>query len=190
MRTLTAPALALLQRYNDSTPMAIVFEADLTSPLLLAMARFDLTLGASVYLGARGLGRIEAVSDGPGDRAVLQMEFSGIHPDNVAIALAEPVQGREFRIYTAFFDPVTYTLVQKHRRHTGWLDTMDVARLDGSCVISATGQSADVDFLRASGSLWTDAEQQRLFPGDLGWQYVAAQVDQRVVFPSREYFRK
>lgn len=187
MISLLPATLALIQRYNDRVPLILVFEADLSTTLRLAMARFDVTLGSDVYLGARGLGRIGAMQTGNGQSA-LDLEFSGVSAANRGLALSEPVQGRECRIYAAFFDPDAGTLTEKLLTFTGWLDNFVITTEGGTSTITAQAVNIDDDLLRPAGSEWTDAEQQRLFPGDLGWQYVTSQVEQRVVFPSREYF--
>lgn len=189
MLSVLPATLALLQRYNDRVPLVLLFEADLTTTLRLAMLRHDLTLGSDVYLGARGLGRIGSMPlGGSDDGAALDLEFSGVSATNRGLALSEPVQGRECRIYSAFFDPDTSAIVEKHLRFVGTLDNFVITTDGNTSTITAQAVSVDDDLLRPSGSEWTDAEQQRLFPGDLGWQYVTSQVEQRVQFPAREYF--
>jgi hypothetical protein len=191
MRAYAAGTMTLIAQHAGVVPMIVLWEADFDSTTLrLAQHRANVTIGGNTYLGARGLGKMDTVTDGPGDRQVYRFELSGAIPDNVSLAVAEPVQGRPFRIYAALFDPTTYALVEKAQRVTGTLNAFTVAKEKGKAVISATAQGNDVDLYRASGSMWSNAEQQRLFPGDLGWQFCAAQVEQQIVFPAASYFRK
>jgi hypothetical protein len=188
MRTLSAPALAALA--GGTLPICLLVEMDLTVPLYLNSANIDLTLGGATYLGSKGLGKVEAIRETPAEVAQLKFEISGVPSTSVALALAEPVQGKAVRVKRAIFDPATYQVLDIRQRWAGTLDVMGLSDSADSATISVTAEHAGIDLLRPVTSLYTHSEQQRLAPGDLAFQFVSDQADQRVVWPSARWGRQ
>jgi hypothetical protein len=188
MRTLSAPALAVIA--GRVVPMAVLVEMDLTSSLYLNSANIDLALNGTTYLGTKGLGKIEAIRETPAEVAQLKFEISGVPSAQIALALAEPVQGKAGRIKFAIFDPATYQIVDTRLRWSGKLDVMTISDGPTMATISVTAEHAGIDLLRPVSSIYSNAEQQRLAPGDLFCQYVSDQAEQRIVWPAASWGRK
>jgi hypothetical protein len=188
MRTLSTPALNALE--GASLPICLLVEMDLTAPLYLNSAGIDLTLNGATYLGTKGLGRVEAIRETPAEVAQLKFEISGVPSASLALALAEPVQGKAVRVKRAIFDPATYQVLDIRQRWAGTLDVMAISDGADSATITVTAEHAGIDLLRPVTSLYTHAEQQRLAPGDLAFQYVSDQADQRVVWPAASWGRR
>lgn len=186
MRTLSTAAAAAMAA--ASVPLALLVEMDLSSPLNLNTSNLDLVVSGTTYYGTKGLGRIGALQDTAAELRGLQFELSGVPSDLLSLALTEPVQGKAVRIKTAVFDPDTYAALDVRLRWAGRLDVMAVNDGEQSATISVTAEHAGIDLVRPASSLYTDAEQQRLAPGDLFLQFLAEQVEQRVVWPAREFF--
>ena len=188
MRSLSTAALAALQ--SNPLPIAVLVEMDLSSPLNLCTAGLDMTVAGVTYLGAAGLGRIDAIQDSPAEIKALSFELSGVPSSQISLALSEPVQGKAVRIKTLLFDPSTYQPIEARLRWQGRCDVMAISDGPTSATIKVSAEHCAVDLLRATVSYWSDAEQRRLFGGDPSLQYVADQVEQRIVWPAASYFRK
>jgi hypothetical protein len=188
MRTLTAAALAALQR--SPIPLAVLVEMDLAAPLRLNTASLTLGINGITYYGTQGLGKIEAVQDSPAEIKPLKFELSGVPSAMIAVALAEPVQGKEARIKLAIYDPDIYQLLDVRQRWAGLLDVMAIEDGPVTATLQVTAEHAGLDLIRPLTSLYSDAEQRRLVPGDPGLQYMADQVDMRVVWPAASWGRR
>ena len=188
MRTLSVASLAALQ--SSPCPLALLVEMDLTVPLNMNTSSLLLTLNGIAYIGVSGLGKIEAIQETPAEVKSLKFEISGVPSTSIALALAEPVQGKAVRIKLAIFDPVTYQVLDTRLRWAGLLDVMEIDDGNGSAVVSVTAEHAGIDLQRPFTSLYSDAEQQRLHPGDFSFQFNADQVDSRIVWPDATYGRQ
>ena len=60
----------------------------------------------------------------------------------------------------------------------------------GISTLTVTAEHSCIDLVRPATSLLSDAEQQRLNSGDLFLQFMADQVDQKIVWPAAAYFKK
>ncbi len=188
MRTVSSEALAALQ--GSIVPMALLVEMDLDAPLFLNTSGVDLTLGGVVYYGTKGLGSVGAVRDTAAEVAQLQFELSGVTSEIIATALGTTVQGKPVRIKVAIFDPATYQVLDQRLRWAGILDVMAISDGPDASVIRVSAEHCGIDLLRPGGSIYSDAEQRRLYPGDPSLQFMADQVDQRVVWPAASWGRK
>lgn len=188
MRTLSAPAVTALQA--SVVPIALLVEMDLTVPLRLCTGGINLVVDATTYTGVGVLGQIGAVQETPAEIRPLQFELSGVPAELLAVALAEPVQGKAVRIKTVIFDPDTYQPIETRLRWQGVLDVMAVQDGPDRALITVTAEHYAIDLLRPTTSVYSDAEQRRLYPGDPSLQYVVQQAETRIVWPAASYGRK
>jgi hypothetical protein len=188
MRTLTVAAAAALA--SGAVPIALLVEMDLSQPLFLNSSNIDLVIAGVTYYGTKGLGKVDAASDTPAEVKALNFELSGVPSDRIALALTEPVQGKAVRIKTAIFDPSTYAVLDVHQRWSGLLDVLTISDSPGAATLQVSAEHAGIDLARPSTSLWSDAEQQRLYPGDLFLQFMNDQVEQRIVWPMADFFKR
>lgn len=188
MRVLSTEGYANLRR--TPKPLALLVEMDLSVPLSLCSSNIDLTFGGSTWIGSKGLGKIDPVKDSPAEITPLGFEISGVNSANIALALTEPVQGRAVRVKLAIFNPDTYQISDVDLLWAGKLNVMSIDRGVPLSTIKVTAEHFMVDLIRPITSVYSDAEQRRLYPGDPSLQYVADQVDMRVVWPDREFFKQ
>lgn len=188
MRTLSSAALAALQ--SNPLPLALLVEMDLTSPLNLNTGSLDLTIDGTTYYGSKGLGKIEPVQESPAEIKPLKFELSGVPSASVALALAEPVQGKAVRVKLALFDPDTYEVIEARLRWAGKLDVMEIEDGPTTATIKVTAEHAAIDLIRPVTSLYSDAEQRRLYSNDPSLQYIADQSEMRIVWPAASWGRK
>jgi hypothetical protein len=188
VRTLTAPEVAALQR--TPLPLAVLVEMDLSSQLLLNTASLDLVLGGNTYYGTKGLGKIEPIQESPSEIRALKFELSGVPSTSIALALTEPVQGKEARIKLCLFDPDSYAVLGSHLRWAGRLDVIAIEDGASTATLHVTAEHSAIDMLRTAVSLYSDSEQRRLYANDPSLQFMADQVEMRVVWPAAAWFRK
>ena len=188
MRALNAAALAAISGPN--LPLALLVEMDLSAPLFLNTSNMDFVIGGSTYYGTKGLGKVAAVSDTAAEVKQLQFELAGVSSSIISVALTEPVQGKAVRLKVAIFDPATYAVLDTRLRWEGKLDVMTISDADPLATITVTAEHGGIDLARPSSSLYTDTEQQRLHAGDLFLQFLADQVEQRITWPSAEFFKR
>lgn len=188
MRTLSNAAVAALQR--SPLPIALLVEMDLTTTVYLCTAGINLVIGGNTYLGAGGLGRIEAVQESPAEIKPLRFELSGVPSTQIALALAEPVQGKAVRIKTAIFDPDTYQVIETRLRWQGRLDVFAIEDGETTATLMCSAEHAAIDLLRVATVVYSDTEQRRLNSNDPSLQFMAGQADQRLVWPAASFFKR
>lgn len=188
MRTVSSPAASALSAGN--LPIALLIEMDLTSPLNLNTSNIDLVIGGTTYYGTRGLGSIGALAETPAEVRGLTFTLQGVSSNNVSLVLTEAVQGKAVRIKTTILSPSTYQVLDTRLRWAGLLDVMTISESGGTATINVSAEHAGMDLARAATSLYSDAEQQRLHSGDLFLQFLADQVEQKIIWPAAAFFRK
>lgn len=188
MRSLSPTAAAALS--GSVLLVAILVEMDLEEQLCLNTSSMDLTINGTTYLGAGGLGQIDAIKQAGTDLPQIKFSLAGVQASALALALEEPVQGKAVRIKLAIFDATTGALLDVRLRYAGYLDVMSISDGKDSATISVTSESSMLDLLRPKGLYYSDADQQALFPGDLAFQYVNDQVEAKIAWPSASFFVK
>jgi len=188
MRSLSSAGAAILAGIN--VPIAALVEMDLTETLYLNTSSLDLTIDGNTYTGAGELGQIDAIQETSGELPQLGFTLSGVDPSLIALALTENVQGKAVRVKLAIFDPDTGELADTQQRYAGWLDVMSIIDSRESATIKVTSESALLDLLKPVGLYYSNADQQALHPGDLAFQFVNDQVEQRIVWPTLDFFKK
>lgn len=171
-------------------PLVILVEMDLSTPLYLCTAAIDLVVSGNTYLGAAGLGRIDAVQDSPSEIKALSFQLSGVSSAYIALVLSEPVQGCSVRIKSLLLDPATYQPLTPRLRWQGRGDVMSLEDGPSTATIRFSAEHGAIDLLRGSPTYWSDSEQRRLFSSDPSLQYLVDQVDQRVIWPAHTFGRQ
>lgn len=191
MKTLSAPVLAVLA--GSVVPLVQLIRLDFGSgTIALNTSNLTLTWAGVVYVGAAGLGTIQAINDAPGEIKGLQFTMSGTSANAVSLALdgADEWQGTPVTILTAILDPTTYAVLDAETEWAGLGDTMTLTEDGEQCTVSATAESSAVDLMHGIPLTYTDADQQTLHPGDTAFQYVNQQAEQPVVWPDRQAMQK
>ena len=186
MRAVTPAAAAVLQ--GRTVPMAILVDMALTLPLRLTTWHRPLTWAGGTYLAAGSLGQIDASEESTEQAQPLRFTLSGLPSAQISLVLSEPVQGRNVSVYVAIFDPDTHAVLDAALEWQGVIDTMQVSEDGQTAVVTVAAESAGLDLLRAVPVRYTHIDQQRLFPGDLGLQYITDQAEKTLVWPARTVF--
>jgi hypothetical protein len=188
VRSLSSEVVAAINAGTVSIVQLIFM--DLSEPIYLNSSSWNLEWDGQTWLGAAGVGRIDEITDGPGEVKGLSFQLSGVRSQDLALALEEPLQGKSVVIYTAILDPNTFTVLDAFVEWSGRLDTMSTSEQGQNATITATAEHIGIDLLRPRVYRYTHQDQQRLFEGDLGLQFVVDQSDKPIVWPAASFFRR
>ena len=164
----------------DDAVISPFFAVDIdfdSSPLYVWNGYGDLTIGAKTYLGAGQLLNISSVSETTEmDAKGATLTMSGIPSSFLSLALQEPYQGRECRIYFGVTNsPSNYVEV-----FSGELDQMNIEEQADSATISVTAENVLIKLERPVIRRLTNEDQKSRFPSDRGLEYVASLQDKEI----------
>ena len=173
------PALLLLTM--ETTPVVRLN----SSPVTVSYNGFD-------YLGAGNLGSIEAISDQPGDESGMKFTLSGAPSDSISLALrdAPETKGARVTLQLALLDPASKAIVDVLQLFRGYVDQMPINFSTESSSIGAMCSHRGETFSRAKPLRNTDADQQKLYPGDTSRRFVVSQSQKQDVWPAAGFFRQ
>lgn len=134
---------------------------------------------ANTYLGAGQLLNISTVEETTEIQAVgANFTLSGIPSDFLSLALQEPYQGRECRIY--FGSLVTGVDPSFLEIFSGEMDQMNIIEASDTCTISVSAENALIKLDRPVIRRLTNTDQQSRYPNDKGLEYVASLQDKEI----------
>lgn len=175
-RNITTPVSNALDDAVISPFFAVDIDFD-TAPLYVWTGYGDLTIGSKTYLGAGQLLNISSVSETTEmDAKGATLTMSGIPSSFLSLALQEPYQGRECRIYFGITSsPSDYVEV-----FSGELDQMNIEEQADSATISVTAENVLIKLERPVVRRFTNEDQKSRFPNDRGLEYVASLQDKEI----------
>jgi len=145
-----------------------------STPVYLWSGYGNLVYNSTTYLGLGTLGTISPLEETT-DLAArgLTLRLSGVPTANVSLALTENYQGRECSIMFGALSPTAGTLIASPVTvFAGRMDVMQITDDGNTAEITMTAESKLMDFKRPREIRYTDEEQQQLFPGDVGLEFV------------------
>lgn len=173
MRNISDAVLAAL----DAPTAKLCFLCDLdfqTGPVRMHtwIGGFDgvdpFTAERLLFRGVGGFGSIDGLEQPEELRASgIRLQLSGIDPDTIAIGLDTDYQGRPAKIYLGVVDDADSGLIAD--------ELIPLARASMNTITTSIGETATItlslrneleDWERPRISRYSDAEQQRLYPGD------------------------
>jgi hypothetical protein len=175
-RDITTPVLNAL----DDDVIYPFFAVDLmfTSGALYVWTGYgDLTISGKTYLGAGQLINISSVSETTEMEAKgATLTMSGIPASFLSLALQEPYQGRECRIYFGMTsNPSDYVEI-----FSGELDQMNIEEQAETAMISVTAENVLIKLERPVVRRFTSEDQKSRFPQDRGLEFVASLQDKEI----------
>lgn len=176
---------------SDHVPFVLLIELQLDSGTQrYTTAGHDLPWDSQTWAGIGTLVDVSEIREGETLEAIgLRLSLSSVPSALIAIALSEHVQGKTCRIWAAALaDGVIVT--SPSLEFQGRIDTLETSEdgETGSIVVNIESRLAD--FARPRVRRYSDADQKQLYPGDKGFEYVAAMVEAQIVWPGKEYFQK
>jgi hypothetical protein len=174
-----------------------------SSPLYMWTGYGNLTIGDKTYLGAGQVLNISSVSETTEMEAKgATITVSGIPSSFLSLALQEPYQGRECRIFFAVV--VNQRILQENgdlifteagdillteasgitltEIFSGELDQMNIEENADTSVISVTAENVLIKLERPVVRRFTNEDQKSRFPDDKGLEYVAGLQDKDILW--------
>ena len=147
----------------------------------------DVVYNSNTYLAAGACISIDRIAETATQTEGLKISLAGARSTDVALVLGEKVQGRVCIVRLAVVDGAGALQVDDNV-WTGLMDVMALQDDPDQClaVISAEHMLAVWD--RPRVVRYTDAQQQALYAGDLGLQYVEEMAEANIVWPGKEFF--
>lgn len=189
MRTISSTSQVTIAA--DYVPPAVLLLYVGSSPVLrLNSTGYTVTYGGFDWLGAGTFGSVEKVTDAAGDSQGMRFTLSGIPSDAIALALSESVRGAETILSLALLDPSSKAIVDVLPLFTGSIDQMPISYGPQVSSISVTAIHRGETFSRPKPLRNTDADQQKLYPGDTSRRFVVSQSQVQDVWPAAAFFRQ
>ena len=164
------------------------FAADLafsSGPLYMWSGYGDLCIGGTgasctggkLYLGAGQLLALSSVEETTEMEAKgASLTLSGIPFSFLSLALAEPYQGRECRIYFGMTSaPSAYVEI-----FSGELDQMNISEEGSTSSVSVTAENVLIKLERPVVRRFTNEDQKSRYPADLGLEFIAGLQDKEI----------
>jgi len=188
MRTIAPAASAALS--GQAVPLIGLLDLLFGTPVRLSTTPFDVIYAGNTYKGVGNLGSIEQIDDSPGEYKAMKFTLSGVNSDTLAIALNQEIHNVAVQFRIGVMDPVTTAILDAPLVWTGTLDQMPVEFGPKTIAISVTAEHRGATYSLPKTLRYTDADQQRLFPGDTSLRFVASQANHKIVWPAASYYRQ
>jgi hypothetical protein len=144
-------------------------------------------IGGIEFLGVGQLGTVSAVEESVDLAAYgLTLQLSGIPRDAMVTSLAENYQGRAARVWEVPLDASWQVVPDPVLIFRGRMDQMNV-RLGTEAAVEVKLENRLRDWERPRVRRYTSEDQKRLYPADLGFEFVAAAADKEIIWPSRSF---
>ena len=172
-----------------------------TAPLRLWTGIGELEVGDDIYTGGGSLLTVDDIQETSDISATgAKVTLSSIPSTVISLALREQYQGRSATIYCGFLDvgdnylqreDGSYVLQENSGKiiinstdelinmFEGYLDQMNIAEGPNTSAITVSIESKLIDLNRKRIKRFTHEDQQRRFPGDMGFGNVEKLQDQR-----------
>ena len=126
------------------------------------------------WVGVGDLGGMDGIAESS-DRSQngVRLHMTGIDNDLLSNALTQDYQGRTAVIWLVYFDDAGAIVADPFVVFGGEMDVIEVIEGDERGTVFVYCESLDGKLRRKSETLLTNEEQQRLYPGDLGLEFVA-----------------
>lgn len=175
------------------TPLAAHFEGRIVQPVFLFAAIFDsgtlrfwtglgqIPWGGEIYFGFGnliGISRLEETSEMRALNAVLTL--SGVPSEILAVALAEPYQGRRANCWIAAIDEGAF-IGEPYLLHDVYMDVLEIECGPTTSIVKMSVESRQVAGTRAKNSNYTHEDQQAIYPGDMFFSKVAELQDRQII---------
>lgn len=176
-RSTPASLLTALSQPEVEPFYAVEMDFD-SSPVRFWTGYGDRTINSQSYTGTGNLlsiSGLEEVNDLSAKRITLQL--SGVSAGLVSLALQEPYQRRECKIYFGTTDTSTPIEV-----FSGLMDVMTIEDGGDTSTISLTVESKLVRLEKASNWRYTEANHQSRHSGDTFFSYLSGLQDRDIVW--------
>jgi hypothetical protein len=184
MRALSAGVLAAI---NSPVVPKIIYlvHFDFDAGWLCFNSSFnDIDYDGKTYIAAGNLGTISATEEKGGvQSAGLTVTMSGVYPAMVAALVGEPYLNRPAFIYMAVLGTDdSFNSADVRLMFAGKMDAISGTQGENpSFTVSIRSRLSDWE--RGRTLRYTDADQQKLYPGDRGMEYIPQLSQTNIIWP-------
>lgn len=115
----------------------------------------------------------------------VSIDISGLDSDDVSDVVDDEFQDSNATIWIALYDPNTHTIMaDPFQMFRGKMDSADLRDDGNQALISIRCESRLINQVKRISYRYTNQDQQLLYPGDLGLEFVASIQDKKVVWKS------
>lgn len=137
----------------------------------------EITINGNVFTGAGLLMNFSNIEEtGDIQASSVTMNLSGISASIMAVALAEPYQGRICKVYFGSLKPTPKAV----EIFSGFMDQMSIEENAETVSITLTVENELVDLERPRVRRFTNNDQQSRFPGDRGLEFIEDLQDKEI----------
>ena len=166
----------------EHVPFVMFVELMTDDPLRATTAPYSMQWDGKDWLGLGTLGGISQIEEGDSlEMYGISLTLSGIPTEYISTALGSHYQGRDCKVWVAPLSASMTIVADPVLVFHGRLDVMNI-EIGVTATITVTAESRLADWNRARTSRYTHEEQQRLYPGDMGLQYVAQTSEMELVW--------
>jgi hypothetical protein len=158
-----------------------------SGPLRVWSGAGDLEWNGDTFTGVGSYGGVSAVEETKKASANgIELSLSGVPSNLVNLAMADHYRGRRIRLWMALFDTDgggQFAMMDNPIQiFGGRMDTMRISDSGDTSRIVVSCESRLIDMERPRERRYADADQQELYPGDRGFEYVASLADKEVLW--------
>lgn len=140
----------------------------------------DLSWDSQTWLGAGSLVQVSNIEETSEIKASgIVVTFNGIPAELLSLVLSDVRQGALGKIYLGFLSSGS-VVATPWLIFEGRIDTPVINEEAETCSIAITYESRLIDLSRPRAARYTDQDQQREFPGDLGMEFVLTLQDKEI----------
>lgn len=174
MRDLTSGVQTAIEQ-TEVAPI-LLFEGLFSSGYVRIWSGYgDLSYGGNVWTGVGLLGSVSAVQETAEVQANgITVSLTGIPSEFISLVLYESEQGKSGKVFIGFMDANNALIADPYMMFEGKLDIPAIAEEGETSVVSITYESRLINLQRPRESRYTNEEQQREYPNDLGCEFVPA----------------
>jgi hypothetical protein len=181
-------AAATGRHYQVAPLVEFYFDA---GTLRFTLAPFNIVIGSDTYLSTGPLGSIEQMTEAAGSFEGMQFGLSGVDVGIVDIATGVEYHGRLVQLLKAYLDAETNAVIGSPVVHwIGRMRSMTISEKNDSASVVLQAEHYEAELQRASPLRWNGADQQQMYPGDLGCDQVETMTEIQLTWPAREALRK
>lgn len=162
---------------NEVEPILAVEMLFDSGPVRIWLGIGEITIKGNVFTGAGLLMNFTNIEEtGDIQASSVTLNLNGIPASIMALALAEPYQGRLCRIYFGSLRPTPKAV----EVFSGFMDQMTIDESPDTVNITLTVENELVDLERPRVRRFTNNDQQSRYPGDLGLEFIEDLQDKEI----------
>lgn len=156
----------------------------LSSTLRVWTGLGDISWDGHTWTGAGAAGTISALPETTEVQAQgMKLSLSGIPSAYVTYALSELVQGKSAKVWLGMLDSTGAVIADPFNSFAGRVDAIAMEEGGQTSNLNVTVESRLIGLKRTRQFLYTNSDQDALFSGDLGFEYVEQLQEAKLSWP-------